>query len=158
MNRALPPAPPKGRKRTENERRVDATNATKGKFGGKAFSMRRGRDCARMALFHLREVGRPIPVAAAGTWSNAKEARASLARMKVSSFPELLDQHLARVSFAAIQVGDIIQLEAEPGALSDVGAVSIWAGNGTAFGYHEDATGPVMMILLDPPVAVWTVL
>jgi len=158
MNRALPPSPPKGRKRTEIERRVDATNATKSQFEGKAFSLRRQRDCGRMIAYHMRQLGRPLPISAAGSWTNAEEARKALARLGVANIPELLDKNLERIPFATIKVGDVIQLEAEPGVLADVGALAIWIGNGTAFAYHEDATGPVAILLVDPPLAAWGVL
>jgi len=158
MSRALPPVPPKGRKRTDLERRVDATNATKAKFDGRAFSFRRQADCARLVAFHMRQLGRPLPIAAAGTWTNADGARAALKRLGVSSIPELLDRNLERIPLSRALVGDIFQMEAEPGVLADIGAMAISLGNGTAYAYHEHALGPVPMILVEPPLAVWRAL
>lgn len=154
----LPPPPRKGRHRTELERRVAAANATKAHFDGKAFSFRKQQDCARLVMFHMRQLGRPLSVAAAGTWKNAEGARAALQRLGVASIPELLDAQLERIPFARILVGDVLQMEAEPGVLSDMGAMSVWLGHGTAYGYHEDALGPVPMLLVDQPLAVWRTL
>lgn len=150
-----PPAPRKGRHRTELERRVDAANATKRHFDGKAFSFRKQQDCARLVMFHMRQLGRPLKVAAAGSWKNAEGARAALQRLGVGSIPELLDAQLERIPFARIMVGDVLQLEAEPGVLADMGAMAIWLGHGTAYAWHEEALGPVPMLLVDQPLGVW---
>lgn len=154
---ALPPPPPKGRKRSPLERRADALEATRAKFDGRRFSFRNGRDCARKFQFFMKALGRPIPAAGAGKYSDAAGAKRAIRRLGFESLPDFIDAHLERKPFASILLGDIVQLPAA-GALAELGAIGIWMGSGTAYMYHEHSRGPVPAMLVEPPLAVWNVL
>jgi hypothetical protein len=153
-NAALPPPPKKGRKRTPLERRTHALERTRAKFDGRRFSFRNGRDCARMFQFFMKELGRPIPAAAAGTYSDGKGAKRAIRRLGYESLPDFIDAHLEQIPFASILPGDIVELPAA-GALADLGSIAIWMGSGTAYMYHEHARGPVPAMLIEPPLRVW---
>lgn len=140
------------------ERRARALESTKIKFGLKRFSFARGRDCGQLVAFHLGKLGRSLSIGSAGSYKDAAGAKRAVERLGFPNLPAFMDDRLERVPYARILVGDIVQMPAEPGEFCDLGALAVYHGSGTVFGYHADAQRPVVMKLLEPPVACWSAL
>jgi hypothetical protein len=125
----------------EMVRRVAATQATVARFQGLTFRWGQ-EDCARMVVFHLRQMGRPIAMAKAGSYSNALGAARAMRRFGVVSLIEALDKHgLEQIPPAAAVAGDIVAM---PSADS-FDALAIALGNGRVLGYHDDADGAAVL-------------
>lgn len=133
--------------------RVAATQATLDRFKSAQFAFGKN-DCARIVAFHLRKMGVAVRLAKAGSYTSALGARRALARTGFASLAAALDAHgLLRIPPAAAIVGDIIEL---PGAGS-FGSLVVCVGNGRVIGYHELASGAIVMQPL-VFVAAWQVL
>lgn len=131
-------------------RRVAAAQATVDRFKGRPFRFGTN-DCARMVAFHLRQAGRPVRLAKAGSYRSALGAARALRQLGHDSLAAALDAHdLTRIAPAAAVVGDIVELPGEP----PFGALSVAVGNGRVLGYHEDTAGAE---ILQPTafVAAW---
>ncbi len=134
-------------------RRVAAAQATLDRFKGRPFAFGRD-DCARMAVFHLRQLGLKPKIAKAGSYSSLLGARRALARAGFASLAAAVDaQGLLRIPPAAAVVGDLLML---PG-VDELGALVVAMGNGRVLGWHEDAAGATVMQPSDF-VAAWGVL
>ena len=134
-------------------RRVAATQATVARFQGVAFHWGR-EDCARMVVYHLRQMANPIAMAKAGSYSSAIGAARAMRNFGVASLIEALDKHgLERIPPASAVAGDIVAM---PSA-DTFDALAIALGNGRVLGYHDDATGAAVLQPL-MFVAAWRVL
>ncbi len=134
--------------------RADAAQATLNRFRDQPFTWGKN-DCARMVAFHLRQLGFKPQLSKAGTYKTALSARRALARAGFANLPDAIDAlGLPRIAPAAALVGDIVQLEAD----SDLGALFVAVGNGRVLGYHEAATGAVVMQPTGAPLAAWRTL
>lgn len=147
-----------GHQPTALERRAAALERTKAKFGMKRFSFRLGRDCGQMVAFHLNCLGRNLGLASAGSYKDASGALVSLQRLGFSNLPDLCDDRLERIPFARRLIGDILQMPAEDGPFAEIGALAIYLGDGAMLGYHSDAERPMILKLVDQPIAVWSAL
>lgn len=118
-------------------RRVAAAQATLDRFQGRPFAFGKD-DCARMVLFHLRQIGLKPRIAKAGSYSTLLGARRALARAGFATLAEAVDaQGLLRIPPAAAVVGDLLMM---PG-VDDFGALAVALGNGRVIAWHEDAAG-----------------
>lgn len=146
----MEPPPP-----TNLERRVKAAQATVDSFKDKPFSFEHNRDCAKMALFMMHELGvKPIAKAKIGSYKTATGAKAALRRIGVNNLSEFMDLHFERIGEAFALPGDIIELEGEE---SPIGALGIALGNGLVLVYHEEAEGAVVG-KVNSSLAAWRIL
>lgn len=125
----------------------DAAQATLDRFCGVPLQWGRN-DCAKMVIFHLRQLGISLSIAKAGRYSSPLGAMKALKRLGFDRLSEVLDDRgLARIVPAARIAGDIVELPSVDGP----GALSIALGNGRILGYHESLQGadvlqPVEMV------------
>lgn len=123
------------------ERRRDAAQATLDRFKDKPFEFGTS-DCARLVAFHLRQIGKPVKVAKAGSYKSLLGATRALKRLGFDNLSDLMDSHLERLPAPAFAIaGDVIAMPGEEGP----GALSVCMGNGRALGFHADAAGAVIM-------------
>lgn len=135
-------------------RQRDAAQATQDRFCG--VSMAWGSfDCAKMVLFHLRQLEISLSIAKAGRYSTEMGAMRALKRLGFSRLAEVLDDRgLMRIAPAARIAGDIVELPSE----GKMGALTVALGNGRVLGYHESLLGadvlqPVEMIAAWRPLS-----
>lgn len=134
-------------------RRVAAAQATLDRFQGRPFAFGKD-DCARMVLFHLRQIGLKPRNAKAGSYSTLLGARRALARAGFATLAEAIDaQGLLRIPPAAAVVGDLLMM---PG-VDDFGALAVALGNGRVIAWHEDAEGATVLQPVEF-VAAWSIL
>ncbi len=134
-------------------RRVTATQATLDRFQGKPFVWGRA-DCARLAIFHVKQFGWKLRIGKAGAYSSALGARRALGRAGFTTLAEAIDAHgLPRIAPAAAKAGDLVELPSD----DPVGAIGVALGNGRVLGWHPDAEGAVVVQPLQY-VAAWSVL
>jgi hypothetical protein len=113
------------------ERRVAAAQATLDHFSGQEFVWG-VRDCATMAAFHLRQLGRMTPLRSFGVYRTARGAKRALLRKGFSGLDAVLDSlGLARIAPASVLPGDILGLPDDDGAVS----LAISIGNGRILGF-----------------------
>ena len=118
-------------------RRVAAAQATLDRFRDRPFAWG-SDDCARMAVFHPRQIGLKPRIAKAGSYASMIGARRALARAGFATLAEAVDaQGLLRIPPAAAVVGDLMMV---PGT-EDFGALAVALGNGRVLMWHEDAAG-----------------
>lgn len=135
-------------------RQRDAAQATLDHFIGKPLEWGR-TDCAKIVIFHLRQLEISLSVAKAGRYSTPAGAVRALKRLGFTRLSEVLDDRgLVRIAPAARIVGDIVELPSVDGP----GALSIAVGNGRIFGHHESLAGadvlqPVEMIAAWRPIS-----
>lgn len=128
----------------------DAAQATLDQFIGKPIEWGR-YDCAKMVIFHLRQLGVSLSIAKAGRYSTAIGAVRALKRLGFTTLAEVLDDRgLMRISPASRIAGDIIEMPGDEGP----GALSICVGNGRVFGYHESLVGADVLQPLEM-LAAW---
>lgn len=122
---------------TEIERRVAAIAATRARFEGRAFAWGRV-DCAKVAAFHLRQMGhrRSLGLARAGSYSSALGARRALRRAGHDSLERALERAGAvPIAAAAALPADMLITPGTDG----IDALAIMLGNMAVLGFHEDA-------------------
>jgi hypothetical protein len=118
-------------------RRVAAAQATLDRFKDRPFALGKD-DCARMAVFHLKQFGHRPKLAPAGSYSSLLGARRALTRAGFATLADAVDAlGLARIPPAAAVVGDLLML---PG-IDEFGALAVALGNGRVVAWHEDAAG-----------------
>ncbi|AYJ87675.1 hypothetical protein D3Y57_19270 [Sphingomonas paeninsulae] len=132
------------------ERRKIATEATMARFVGKEFRWG-SADCAKLAAFHLRQLGVKVGIAKAGKWTTALGAKAALKRMGVKSLSELADKHLAEIAPAAALPGDIMIMPGD----NDFEGLAIVLGNGAVLGWHEEAEGCAVLRITYEQTRAW---
>lgn len=111
-------------------------------------------DCAKVAAFHLKQLGFKISLSKAGTYSSAKGAARALRRLGYASLAEMADGiGLTPIAPARMLLGDLAELEGD----SPIGAIGIYAGNGNLFCFHQDFD---VLITLAPNsiVRAWSVI
>jgi len=129
-------------------RRAAAARATMERFQGRPFAWG-SVDCAKMAAFHLRQMGhhQSLGLAKAGTYRSALGARRALARAGYGSVTAAIDAlGFGRIPPAAALVGDLVEL---PGA-DEISAIAVALGGGRILGFHEDVDGAEVLV----PVAI----
>lgn len=138
--------------RPELERRRDAAEATRERFLGRPLVWGRD-DCARMAAFTLRRLGKRVTLVKAGAYSTPKAALRALKRAGFDTLEQALDDGfgLQRVPPAYMLPADIVGLPGEGGL-----ALTVALGNGNLLGFQE-GDGPC--VVLTPfslaPAIVW---
>lgn len=131
-------------------RRMHAVEATQKRFAGKTFELGRC-DCAKVASFHLRQLGWKVPKIE--RYRTSLQAARRLSQLGAKDMGDLLDQiGLLRISPAAALIGDLCLLPGD----SPVGAICIALGNGAVRGFHEGQSGLVAM-RTDDILAAWSV-
>ena len=124
------------------ERRVAAAQQLLDEWKGRPFSWKNGGHCARMVADHLRRMGYTPPLAKAGPIVSALSAKRALVRLKVATLADAIDLvGLPRIAPAAALVGDIIELPGE----GELGCMTVALGNGRTLGFHQEATGAVVL-------------
>lgn len=145
------------REPTVIERRVAATEATLARFRDQPFAWGR-HDCARMVMFHVRQLGWKPRVAKAGSYSTALGARRALARAGFDSLAAAIDAHgLPRIAPARVLVGDLILSATDEEQNHGIDVVGIALGNGRVLGWHTEADGATALQPLEI-LAAWQVL
>lgn len=119
----------------------------------KGFAFRPGvRDCVKMSLFHLRNMGWTLT----GKKLEYRSIAAGEKLLKAYGWNTLADAldelGFERIPPAAAAVADIVEMQGEDGP----GTLSIALGNGRVIGYHQDAAGAVVM-QPDSPIAAWRI-
>ncbi|TDW65345.1 hypothetical protein EDF57_103529 [Novosphingobium sp. PhB55] len=121
------------------ERRHAAIEATMAKFRDQPFQWGQV-DCARIAAFHLRQLGYKIAISKAGRYRTALGAAKALGRLGYSSLAEMADGlGLMPITPARMLLGDVAEVEGD----SPVGTIALYAGSGNVFAFHEDHPGLV---------------
>lgn len=111
-------------------------------------------DCAKVAAFHLAQVGIEIRLAKAGSYKTALGGKRALRRLGYSTLPDMADGiGLTPIAPARMLLGD---LAAVPGD-NLIGTLCLYAGNGNLFGFHEDHQA---LVTLQPTeiLRAWSIL
>lgn len=136
---------------TELELRVAATKATFDRFNGQPFVLG-SMDCARMAAFHLKQMGFKPSLLKGGAYSTPVGARRALKKLGVSSLAEIMDQHFPRWDARAeARTGDICCV---PGLGGMGDAMQIVLHRNHVFGPHEGVFAE--LVAIEPGIA-WRV-
>ncbi|WP_313437301.1 DUF6950 family protein [Novosphingobium sp.] len=140
---------------TPLERRHAAIEATMAKFRDQPFEWGRV-DCARVAAFHLKQLGYKIAISKAGRYTTMLGAAKALNRLGYSSLAEMADGLcLIPITPARMLLGDVVELVGD----SPIGTVGLYAGNGNVFCFHEDQ--PTLVTFKPNPGSIlraWSVL
>ena len=124
-------------------RRQKAVQATMERFRGKGFSFG-SVDCAKLAAFHLKQMGHKVRLSKAGQYKTLLGAQAALRRLGYETLPDAMDGHgFARIAPAAALMGDIVTFACD----HPIGALGIVAGNGNMLCFHELHDQPVVMTM-----------
>jgi hypothetical protein len=113
------------------DRRAKAAQKTLDAFRLRPYKLGRN-DCVRMALFHLRAIGKRIEGLKIGPYKTLAQAKAELKKQGGATIGAVLDKHLERIPMAFALTGDLVEFEGERG-LTGIG---VWLGNGRMCGYH----------------------
>lgn len=131
-------------------RQRDAAQATLDRFCGPALAWGT-YDCAKMVVFHLRQLDITLSIAKAGRYSTLLGATRSLKRLGFDRLSEVLDgRGLTRIVPAARIAGDIVEMPGDEGP----GSLAIALGNGRVLGYHESLVGADVLQPLEM-LAAW---
>lgn len=124
---------------TQLEHRHAAIEATIARYRDKPFAWGKV-DCAKVAAFHLKQLGHKILISKAGSYGSALGAARAIKRMGYSSLAEMADGvGLAAIPYSRMLLGDLAEVEAD----NAIGALGLYAGNGNIFCFHEDHPGLV---------------
>lgn len=124
---------------TELVKRMEITELTRQKFYGKSFKWGTC-DCARIAAFHARKFGWPLP--AIVKYRSYRTAKQALQKLGVQTIPDLVAATgLKEIPAAFAMVGDIVSFPSD----ADVGAIGIVIGNGNMLAFHEAAEGAAIV-------------
>jgi hypothetical protein len=111
-------------------RRQRATEATIARYDGKPFTWGR-YDCARMAAFQLRGMGKRVSLLKGGRYSSPLGAAKALKRLGYADLGEAVDAlGLPRIAPAAAIMGDLVGMPSEDGKV----ALAVAVGNGLVLG------------------------
>jgi hypothetical protein len=140
---------------TPLERRHAAIEATMAKFRDQPFEWGKV-DCARVAAFHLKQLGYKIAISKAGRYTTILGAAKALKRLGYASLAEMADGlGLLPITPARMLLGDVVEIVAE----NSIGAIGLYAGNGNVFCFHEDHPGLVTLKpTQDSILRAWSVL
>lgn len=138
---------------TPMEKRHAAIEATMAKYRDRPFAWG-SVDCAKIAAFHLAQLGHVIRIAKAGGYKTPLGAKRALRRLGYATLAEMADGiGLTAIAPARMLLGDI----AETAGDNAIGTVGLYAGNGNLFGFHQDHPG---LVTLQPDniLRAWSVL
>jgi hypothetical protein len=140
---------------TPLEIRHAAIEATMAKFRDQPFQWGQV-DCARVAAFHLKQLGYKIAISKAGRYRTALGAAKALGRLGYASLSEMADGlGLIPITPARMLLGDIAEVEGD----SPVGTIALYAGNGNIFAFHQDYEALVSAAPYPPSILrAWSVL
>lgn len=131
-------------------RQRDAAQATLDRFVGAPFAWGTC-DCAKLVVFHLRQLGISLSISKAGRYSTAIGAQRALKRLGFETLSQVLDDRgLRRIAPAARIAGDIVEMPGGEGP----GSLSIALSNGRVLGYHEAIAGADVLQPIDL-IAAW---
>ncbi|WP_132390231.1 hypothetical protein [Novosphingobium sp. PhB165] len=126
---------------TPLEKRHAAIEATMSRYRQLPFEWGKV-DCAKVAAFHLRQIGLKLSLSKAGRYSSPLGAARALKRLGYSTLAEMADGiGLCPIPPAYLMLGDIAEIEGD----SPIGTICLYAGNGNLFGFHENHPGLVTM-------------
>ena len=138
---------------TEMERRHAAIEATMARYRDRPFEWGKV-DCARVAAFHLKQLGFKILISKAGAYRSAATAQSALKRMGYVTLAEMADGiGLTPIAWSRMKLGDIAEVPSE----HSIGSLLLYAGNGNCFGFHQDHPG---LVTLQPTqiLRAWSVI
>ena len=121
-------------------RRQRALEKTLAKYRGKARDWK-AVDCVRMLRSHLIAMGHK-KVPKLPNYNSAIGAKRALKDAGFGSIAEMLDSILPRIAPAMALPGDVLLVRGDEG----FDAVTLSLGQ-KAFGWHEEAEGPVVLVL-----------
>lgn len=126
---------------TELERRHAAIEATMARYRDRPFAWGKV-DCARVAAFHLKQLGFKILISKAGAYRSAATAQNALRRMGYATLAEMADGiGLTPIAYSRMKLGDIAQVPSD----HEIGSLLLYAGSGNCFGFIEGHPGLVTM-------------
>ena len=123
---------------TPLEKRAAATRKTVARFAPREFKWG-ACDCARMAAWHVRQLGHTVPQV--GKYRGALGARRRLTEMGFDDLPALVGSVLPEIAPAAALAGDVVAFASD----DPIGAIGIVVGNGNMLAFHESWPVPVIM-------------
>lgn len=124
-------------------RRQRAVQATMERFRGRAFAFG-SVDCAKLAAFHLKQMGHKVRLSKAGQYKTLRGATAALRRLGYDTLPDAMDGHgFERIAPASALMGDIVTFACD----HPIGALGVVAGNGNMLCFHELHDQPVIMTM-----------
>jgi hypothetical protein len=124
---------------TPLERRHAAIEATMCRFRDQPFAWGKV-DCAKVAAFHLKQLGHKVLTSKGGQYASALGAAKALKRIGYSTIGDMADGiGLLPIAPARMLLGDVAELEGD----NAIGTVGLYAGNGNVFCFHEDHPGLV---------------
>ncbi|MFD1103723.1 DUF6950 family protein [Sphingobium olei] len=138
---------------TPLQQRHAAIEATMARYRDQEFAWGRV-DCAKIAAFHLGQLGHVIRIAKAGGYKTPLGAKRALRRLGYSTLAEMADGiGLTPIAPARMLLGDLAELEGD----NPIGTICLYAGNGNLFGFHQDHPG---LVTLQPEkiLRAWSVL
>jgi len=113
------------------------------RFAGKAFAFG-SVDCAKMAAFHLKQLGVKVRLSKAGQYKTLIGAQSALKRLGFDDLIQAMDGHgFERIAPAAALTGDIVSFACD----HPLGALGIVVGNGNMLAFHESSDMPVIMTM-----------
>lgn len=138
---------------TSLQQRHAAIEATMAKYRDRPFAWG-SVDCAKVAAFHLAQLGHQVRIAKAGGYKTALGAKRALRRLGYSTLAEMADGiGLTPIASARMLLGDIAELEGD----NPVGTIALYAGNGNLFCFHQDH--PALVTLTPKRILrAWSVL
>ena len=143
------------------KRRQQATEKTIAKFKGQPFELGKA-DCAQVALFHLRAMGKKINKGKIPPYDNIRDAKKAVAEGfdNAKNLVDVMDGMFQRIAPAQCLIGDIIALPAH-NDITGLGALSIYSGNGAVILFDETTEEMAMGHLTyeegKEPIAAWRV-
>lgn len=111
-------------------------------------------DCAKIAGFHLTQMGYAIRIAKAGSYKTPLGARRALRRLGYATLGQMADDiGLTPIAPARMLLGDLAEIPGD----NPIGTICLYAGNGNLFGFHQDHPS---LVTLQPQqiLRAWSVL
>lgn len=148
-----PPAPAKFKRVPEMARRLRAIESLRARFEGQPYKIGRS-DCAKMVralLVQMGHTGLPKPK----PYKNAIGAKRELTRLGFASLAAMMDSRLERIAPAAMLIGDIGLVPADPNGAAGDETLVVSLGN-KYWGWHLDHFELVVLVI-DPAniTAAW---
>lgn len=138
---------------TPLERRHAALEATMARYRDKPFAWGKV-DCAKVAAFHLKQLGHKVLISKAGTYQSPLGAARALKRLGYLTLAEMADGiGLPQIPHSRMLLGDIAEVEGD----GPLGAIALYAGNGNIFGFHVDHPG-LVTVAPSTILRAWSVL
>lgn len=141
-----PPAPKKGKPIPEMARRLRAIESVRARFEGKPYKIGRS-DCVKLVrslLVAMGHKGLPKPK----PYKNAIGAKRELTRLGFGSLAVMMDSLLPRIAPAAMLVGDVGLIPADPDDAAGDETLVVSLGN-KYWGWHPDQF-ELAVLVIDP--------